>query len=248
MTDSAWKARPQPSYRQIAEQQDNERPTEAHLPVRNRVRRSFALKRAFDIVMALIALILLSPVLLTLALMLTSRYRNVPVFFGGRVVGVHGKPFRMWKFSTMKADAHIILKDMLDKNPALRAEWSANVKLNHDPRILPGLGDFLRRTSLNEMPQFYNVLVGDMSLVGPRPITKIEEDLYIRLGGPEMLERRHAQRPGITGLWQATGRSDVSYAERVQIDDSYLRNQSFLMDLKILWWTVGKVISRRGAV
>lgn len=210
--------------------------------------RSFALKRMFDVVMSLVAILVLSPVLVTIAILLKVKHPEVPVVFGNRVVGKNGRPFRMWKFSTMHKDAHLLLQKMLEEDETLRAEWEANVKLQCDPRILGGFGGFLRRTSLNELPQFFNVLSGSMSLVGPRPITKDEEDLYVKIGGPKMLARRHAQRPGITGLWQATGRSDITYEERVQIDNKYLREQSFLLDIMILWWTVGKVLSRDGAV
>jgi lipopolysaccharide/colanic/teichoic acid biosynthesis glycosyltransferase len=205
-------------------------------------------KRLLDIVVATVALIIMAPVFGVIAILLKTRYRNVPVFYGGWVIGQNGTPFRMWKFSTMRADAHLVLKKMLEENPALRAEWDQNVKLQKDPRILPGIGSFLRRSSLNELPQFYNVLIGDMSLVGPRPITQDEEKRYMYIGGMDMLASRNAQRPGITGLWQATGRSDVTYEERVKIDQTYLREQCFSLDLKILWWTLRKVVSGEGAV
>ena len=209
--------------------------------------RSFFAKRLFDFVVSLCGLVVLAPVFLIISIVIKAKYPSVPVLFANPVVGKNGRPFRMWKFSTMVPDAHIILADLLEGNEALRNEWNENVKLQYDPRILPGVGDFLRRSSLNELPQLYNVLIGDMSLVGPRPITKAEEDHYIRIGGIGILARRHSQRPGITGLWQATGRSDVSYEERIVLDNAYLRSQSFGFDLKILWWTVRKVISRKGA-
>lgn len=217
------------------------------ISVGKKLPRNFVLKRFFDVVMSLLAIVILSPALLAIALVLKIKHPGVPVLFGNKVVGKQGRSFKMWKYSTMQKDAHLILKEMLAEDESLRAEWEANVKLHCDPRILGGFGGFLRRSSLNELPQLFNVLAGRMSLVGPRPITKEEEDLYLKIGGPSMLARRHAQRPGITGLWQATGRSDVSYEERIQIDNKYLREQSFLLDIKILFWTVGKVLSAKGA-
>lgn len=217
------------------------------LPVVQEQGRSFALKRLFDIVGSASLLIILAPVFLAIAIAIKMKLSNVPFFYGATVVGLHGREFRMWKFSSMIPNAHLVLEKMLAAEEALQQEWSENVKLRNDPRIIPGLGEFLRRTSLNELPQLFNVLIGQMSLVGPRPITKAEEALYLRMGGPDMLARRHAQQPGITGLWQATGRSDISYAERIKLDESYLRAQNFLLDIKILWWTVQKVISRKGA-
>lgn len=173
---------------------------------------------------------------------------RVSLFFPIEVIGREGKHFKMWKFSTMLPNAHSFLERMLEADRALKAEWQANVKLRNDPRILPFTGRFLRTTSMDELPQLWNVVRGDMSLVGPRPITEREEGLYIRYASKEMLEMRHAQRPGITGLWQATGRSDVTYEERVCLDTQYLVNQSFWYDLKILWWTLRKVFSTEGAI
>lgn len=210
--------------------------------------RSFALQRIFDIVGSVVAIILFAPVLATIPVVLKWKYPNVPVLFGNPVVGKGGRPFRMWKFSTMIPNAHVIIDEILTSDEKLKKEWEENVKLDNDPRILPGLGAFLRRTSINELPQFFNVLKGDMSLVGPRPITKAEEERYRRIGGIAMLARRHAQRPGVTGLWQASGRSNVSYEERVRLDDTYLRSQSIWFDIKILCWTVARVVSRDGAV
>jgi lipopolysaccharide/colanic/teichoic acid biosynthesis glycosyltransferase len=119
--------------------------------------------------------------------------------------------------------------------------------LKVDPRILPVIGSLLRRASLNELPQLFNVLRGEMSLVGPRPIRAHEEALYLRYGGPEMLHMRHSIRPGITGLWQVSGRNDVSYAERVQLDMQYLLNSSMINDLEILVKTCARLLRPFGA-
>jgi undecaprenyl-phosphate galactose phosphotransferase len=210
--------------------------------------RSFAAKRTFDLISSLCALILLSPVFVAAAIALKIAHTDVPVFIGLEVLGAGRQRFRMWKFSTMAKDAHLVLPEMLERNAELKQEWERNVKLAKDPRILPGIGHFLRQTSLNELPQLFNVLKGEMSIVGPRPISVAEEALYLRFGGPQMLQRRHAQRPGITGLWQATGRSDVSYRERVELDGEYLATQNMWQDFKILYWTLKKVISREGAI
>lgn len=226
--------------------QDAAVPSPASAPPRPR--RSFAAKRSFDIVVTILLVAILSPLFLLISFLIKLSNRHVPVLFGHEVVGRDGRTFRMWKFSTMVPDAHLVLKELLATDPDLRQEWERDVKLRHDPRILPGIARFLRGSSLNELPQLFNVLMGDMSLVGPRPITKDEEQLYLQFGGADMLKTRHAQRPGITGLWQTTGRSDVSYEERVGIDADYLRRQSLAFDIEILIRTVLKVVSRQGAV
>ena len=206
------------------------------------------LKRTFDIAASSTALILFAPVFVSIAFVIKCTSPDVPVFFGVEVIGRNGRPFRMWKFSTMIRDAHLVLADLLESSPELKREWEEAFKLKTDPRILPFVGRFLRKTSLNELPQLWNVIVGEMSIVAPRPITVSEEELYLRLGGIEVLRARHAQAPGLTGLWQATGRSDVTYEQRVTMDVEYLRKQSFLRDIRIIGWTVSRVLSGQGAV
>ncbi len=200
-------------------------------------------KRAFDIFASLAAIALLSPLLLLIVALIKLRYPGVPVLFGQKSVGRDGKPFNSWKFSTMLPNAHLILEEVLAKDEALRREWEETCKLKDDPRILPGIGNFLRRTSLNELPQLFNVLFGDMSLVGPRPITHRE---LIQFYGPAA-QLYKSVRPGITGLWQVSGRSETTYDERIVYDEWYILNWSFWYDIVILLQTVRVVLQRRGA-
>jgi lipopolysaccharide/colanic/teichoic acid biosynthesis glycosyltransferase len=200
-----------------------------------------------DILGSTAALVVLAPVFAVIAIAIKASYSGVPVFFGVKAVGRGKRSFRFWKFSTMRADAHLVLQAVLDSDPCLKTEWRDTTKLRDDPRVLPGLGQFMRRTSLNELPQFYNVLIGEMSLVGPRPITEEEVVRYLEYGGERLVEARLATRPGITGLWQVSGRNDITYRERVQLDAQYLDTRSTLGDLKILALTVWRVLQRRGA-
>jgi len=211
------------------------------------VRTYEAIKRAFDVLFSLILLILLSPLFVVIVVALKIRYRDIPPFFGVRLLGRNGREITVWKFSSMVRDAHMIIDDLLAGDPKLQEEWDRNIKLKNDPRILSGLGDFLRKTSLNELPQFFNVLIGDMSVVGPRPISKAEEQKYIDMGGEELLAMRHSIRPGITGLWQVSGRSDVDYRQRIELDRHYLEDRSLTLDIQIIVRTVSRVITRKGA-
>jgi undecaprenyl-phosphate galactose phosphotransferase len=204
-------------------------------------------KRTFDIAMALLLLAGLFPVFLLISLLIKLTYRDVPVFVGIEVLGRGRRPFPMWKFSTMARDAHLMLDALTERDRSLADEWENSFKLKHDPRVLPGIGQLLRRTSLNELPQLYNVLRGEMSLVGPRPIRAHEEAFYLRFGGSDMLELRYSVPPGITGLWQISGRNDVSYAERVALDREYLRRRRFSQDVAILLRTCKKVLTASGA-
>lgn len=198
-------------------------------------------KRLFDTAVAGLLLLLLSPLFMMISVWLSFKSQG-SVFFGQRRIGRFGKPFQAWKFRTMVPDAEQALKTYLAENPAARTEWDSYQKLRHDPRIIPGIGSFLRRTSLDELPQLWNVLVGDMSLVGPRPCTpeqiKLYRDLYpfyIRM------------RPGITGLWQVSGRNYLTYTDRVWMDTYYVTNWSMWFDYFILLRTVKTVICREGS-
>ncbi|GAA0542280.1 undecaprenyl-phosphate galactose phosphotransferase [Rhizomicrobium palustre] len=201
------------------------------------------IKRVFDVVMSAVALLMFSPVFAAIAAIIKLRYPGTPVFFGQKVVGRYGQPFLMWKFSTMRKDAHLVLEEVLAKRPDLRREWEETFKLKEDPRVLPGIGDFLRRTSLNELPQLLNVLTGEMSLVGPRPVKNAE---LIQFYGPAARLYKRV-RPGITGLWQVSGRSDTSYDERIVYDEWYILNWSFWYDMVIVLQTVSAVLLRKGA-
>lgn len=179
-------------------------------------------KRVFDLVTAALALMLLSPVLLLVAVAVLA-FLGRPVFYVQSRPGLHGCPFRIWKFRTM-----------------LR-EGGANGTLLTDAERLIPFGRFLRATSLDELPELWNVLVGDMSLVGPRPLLME----YLSLYTPEQA-RRHEVRPGITGWAQVNGRNSVAWDERLRLDVWYVDNRSFLLDLRILWRTVRKVLARDG--
>jgi len=205
------------------------------------------LKRLFDLMFSSVVLLISALPLMLIWVVFKLSYPGVSFFFGVPVVGMEGAKIKLWKISTMEADAHLKIEKILQDNPALRLEWEKDYKLKEDPRVLPGLGNLLRKTSINEFPQFWNVLCGEMSVVGPRPISKAEEFRYIEIAGEDFLQHRHSVRPGITGLWQVSGRSNVSYEERVEFDRLYLADRSLRMDLKIFLLTPWKVIIGKGA-
>ncbi|MEM6744212.1 MAG: sugar transferase [Pseudomonadota bacterium] len=184
-------------------------------------------KRALDVALALALIPFVAPITAALAFLVWIRDGAWPLF-GHQRIGRDGKPFRCWKIRTMVPDAERRLAAHLKADPEAAAEWEANHKLVHDPRITP-MGEFLRRTSLDELPQLWNVLTGEMSFVGPRPVTDEELDKYGSARGAYC-----RMRPGITGLWQISGRNDVSYGERVQLDLDYLASITPLRDLKII--------------
>lgn len=203
--------------------------------------RHIPTKRMFDIAFSFTALLALMPLffLIALAIRFTSKGKSV---YSHERVGRGGKPFRCYKFRTMFADADARLKDILDQCPEMRAEWEKSHKLKNDPRVTP-VGAFLRKTSLDELPQFWNVLVGDLSIVGPRPVVKAEIKKFYGPSAARIL----SIRPGITGLWQVSGRSNTSYATRIQLDEEYIGKQSIWFDLKLILKTLPSMISRRGA-
>jgi len=164
-----------------------------------------------------------------------------PAFYSHQRLGVGGKHFRCWKFRTMYTNAEYVLDEFLQENPTLRAEWEQNFKLRDDPRVTR-VGHFLRKTSLDELPQLWNVLRGEMSLVGPRPIVDAEIPKYGTIY--EMYQRI---RPGMSGFWQINGRNDTDYTERVRLDAYYVHNWSVWLDLVILARTVRIVVLGRGA-
>lgn len=200
------------------------------------------LKRSFDIVASLALIFLLSPVLLAIALVI-KLHDHGPVFFLQDRVGRQRRLFRIYKFRTMRVDADAELERWRHAHPELWDEYqSASCKLKDDPRVTP-LGAFLRKSSLDELPQLFNVLHGDMSLVGPRPLQAEESRAY----GDAYLELYGKVRPGISGLWQVSGRSDTTVSERMDLDVEYVFRQSFWLDLKILFKTVPVVLKRTGA-
>lgn len=197
-------------------------------------------KRWLDIVLAATALVIFGPLMLLLALLVRLSVGG-NVFYGHERMGWRSHSFRCIKFRTMIPDADIALQCLLAKSPALAKEWESHRKLKQDPRITP-VGHFLRRSSLDELPQLFNVLRGEMSLVGPRPIVRDEVQKY----GRDAVHYFRA-RPGITGAWQASGRNDVSYSDRVAMDRQYVERWSIVGDLLIILRTVPAVLSRRGS-
>lgn len=203
-------------------------------------KRRLCLKRGIDFFLCCLAVLLLLPLGLVLALAVKLDSPG-PVFFRQRRIGRDGVQIRIFKFRTMLDKADMALNKHLAADPALREEWERDQKLKRDPRVTR-MGAFLRKTSLDELPQLLNVLKGDMSLVGPRPIVEREIAKY-----GEVYEEYCRVRPGITGLWQISGRNNTSYAERVSYDHYYINNWSVWMDLWILAKTVPVVISGYGA-
>jgi lipopolysaccharide/colanic/teichoic acid biosynthesis glycosyltransferase len=193
-------------------------------------------KRALDFVASLALLVLLFPLFLVIALLIVAK-DGMPVLFRHQRVGREGKPFQVLKFRTMRNDA----EQLLTENPELMKEFAQSFKLEKDPRVTK-LGRWLRSCSLDELPQLINVLKGEMSLVGPRPIVEAElekyglyADVYLSL------------KPGCAGLWQCSGRSDTSYDERVHIDVEYAMKASIKYDLSVFFWTIIAIIRRQGA-
>ena len=198
------------------------------------------LKTAFDYIVTGLGTIAVSPILLFIALWI---YKDSPgpVLFRHTRIGKDGKPFACYKFRSMCVDAKERLETLLETDTAAREEWERDFKLKNDPRITKS-GAFLRKTSLDELPQIFNVLKGEMSLVGPRPI--IAEELP-RYG--EFKEDYLMVRPGITGMWQVSGRSDIDYEERVRLDSWYVRNWNLWLDIVLLFKTFYVVLARKGA-
>jgi lipopolysaccharide/colanic/teichoic acid biosynthesis glycosyltransferase len=198
------------------------------------------LERRLNQLAALVLLLLLSPVLLVVSFLIWQR-DGAPIFYAHYRVGRDGKLFPCMKFRSMLRNSDQVLAALLRDDPAARAEWERDQKLTNDPRITP-VGKFLRISSLDELPQLLNVLRGDMNLVGPRPVTVAE---LTRYGST----RWHylSVSPGITGLWQVSGRNNTSYEERVALDRSYVEHRSMLGDLGILFKTVRVVLLREGA-
>ncbi len=196
-------------------------------------------KRMLDVLGALVLGVVFAPLIVVIVGLM--RWRGESVIYRHRRVGRGGQIFCCLKFRTMVPDAEHVLRDLLESNPELRAEWVRDHKLRNDPRVTQ-IGRFLRRTSLDELPQLLNVLRGEMSLVGPRPVVREE---LLRYG--RNVNTYLAAKPGITGLWQVTGRNDTDYRRRVVLDAYYVRHQNLLLDLYILIKTTGVVLGGNGA-
>ncbi len=201
------------------------------------------IKRGMDITLSAIALILLSPIMLMVSLMLKIEGQGGSVFYGGERVGRNGKSFKCWKFRSMEPDSDHLLEALLDEDPEARKEWETYRKLKRpDPRITTKTARFIRKASIDELPQIWNVLKGDMSLVGPRPILSNEIELF-----GENINHYTKMRPGITGLWQVSGRNDTTFQRRVYWDRWYVRNWSVWGDIVILIKTLSVVFGKGGA-
>lgn len=198
-----------------------------------------SIKRLFDLIIAASMIVVLLPLLLIAVLIIGLDGKN-PIFSHIRV-GKNGGTFRCYKFRTMLPNADALLQQLLSTSPSAKAEWEKEHKLKQDPRITR-FGAILRRTSFDEIPQLWNVIVGDMSLVGPRPITEQEMHKY----GGEIVHYLSV-KPGITGLWQVSGRNETSYPQRVALDTYYVTHWSFFLDLIILFKTISVVIVGKGA-
>lgn len=205
----------------------------------NEITYSF-LKRTVDITASAAALLLLSPVFLVTSLAI-RKDSDGPAMFTQKRIGKDGKLFEIYKFRTMVPDADKKLFEMLEKDEKAREEYKLNKKLKNDPRITK-LGNFLRKTSIDELPQLINVLKGDMSLVGPRPYLPREID---DMGS--YYDTIIESKPGITGLWQVSGRSNTTFEQRLEFDKEYTENKGFLYDMGLLTKTVGVVVKKNGA-
>lgn len=197
------------------------------------------MKRCFDIIGALLIILILSPLLIYISRKVKKD--GGPAIYGHERVGKNGHKFKCLKFRSMVINSQEVLAELLDNDPVARAEWNTTFKLKNDPRVT-SIGDFLRRTSLDELPQLFNVLKGEMSLVGPRPIITDELARY-----NDEVDYYLLSKPGMTGLWQVSGRSDVDYDTRVYLDAWYVKNWSMWNDIAILFKTIGVVLKRDGA-
>lgn len=198
-------------------------------------------KRAFDILFSLFVLICGFPLFCVIAFAIRLTSRGF-VFYSHERIGRGGTPFRCYKFRTMHRDADARLKEILKSDRNKFMEWQLTHKLKDDPRVTP-IGNFLRRTSLDELPQFWNVLKGDLSVVGPRPVVHAEVIRHLGVKAHKIL----SIRPGLTGIWQVSGRSDTSYSTRVMLDEKYVDTHSLLLDLKLIAKTIPSMISSKGA-
>ncbi|HHO75119.1 MAG TPA: undecaprenyl-phosphate galactose phosphotransferase WbaP [Deltaproteobacteria bacterium] len=204
------------------------------------LKRNSAAKRAFDLICSVLGLVVLSPFILLVGVVVKLDSKG-PVFFGHKRLGKGGSYFACYKFRTMKPNAAELLEELLASDPEAKKQWEKDFKLKDDPRITKA-GSFLRKTSLDELPQLWNVIKGEMSLVGPRPIIADEVEKY-----GEKARYLFKVVPGITGLWQVSGRNDIDYEERVLLDEYYAKNWSLWLDIEILIRTFSAVLKNKGA-
>ncbi len=194
-------------------------------------------KRFFDIFLSLLAIIILSPIMIILSIIIKCTSEG-PVIFSHKRVGKYGKQIKIYKFRSMVSNAEELIKQF---TPEQKAEYEKNFKLEHDPRVTK-IGKIMRKTSLDELPQLFNILKGDLSIVGPRPIMEVETEIYGKYR--DMLL---SVTPGLTGFWAANGRSDTTYSRRRAMEIFYVKNRSLLFDIKIIFQTVISVFKGEGA-
>ena len=206
-----------------------------------RRQRYLVVKRGLDIVGAIVGLIVFSPAMVVAAILIKITSPG-PVVFRHKRLGQYGREFSCLKLRSMVPNAELILRDWLANNPRVRHEFERDFKLKNDPRIIPVIGKVSRQISLDEVPQFLNVLRGDMSLIGPRPIVYDEVPKY-----GDAYSHVALVKPGLTGLWQVSGRNDVGYGERVELDLRYIRRMGFWGDVRIVARTIRVVLSKYGA-
>lgn len=199
------------------------------------------MKRIFDIFFSFFAILLFLPVGLIVMLMIKLSSKG-PIFYACQRVGIGGRVIWCWKFRTMCLNAEEKLKKLLASDLKLKEEWERYFKLKNDPRI-SAVGKFLRKTSLDELPQFWNVLKGDLSVVGPRPVTEEEVKRYFGEKAGKIL----SVRPGLTGIWQTSGRSLLTFEERLRLEESYVDQQSLFLDLRIICKTIPVIFFPKGA-
>tara|TARA_Y100001978_G_scaffold179647_1_gene174650 strand:- start:2 stop:655 length:654 start_codon:yes stop_codon:yes gene_type:complete len=202
---------------------------------KNSIRFYKLIKNLFDYLFSFLFLITFLPLFLIISLLIKLSSRG-PIFFLQKRIGKNNIPFKCIKFRTMYPEAKDILENLLEKDLLLKKEFEENYKIKNDPRITT-IGKLLRKTSLDELPQFINVLRGEMSIIGPRPIVKEEKDKYGKYFKKVLLIK-----PGITGLWQVSGRNNLTYKRRVMLDLNYVENYNLLMDLRILLRTFGVIL------
>ena len=200
----------------------------------------FGVKRLFDILVALIGCLFLLPVIIIVKISYLLHKDFDSIFFRQKRIGKNGKEFNLYKFRSMVPNADEVLKELL-KDPKYKEEWNLNQKFEHDPRIT-SMGNILRKTSLDELPQFINILIGDMSLIGPRPLVPGELDSHN--GNHELYE---SVRPGISGWWAANGRSATTYERRLELEYYYVQHCSLILDIRCVFRTIKAVIFKTGA-
>ncbi|HEX7690371.1 MAG TPA: sugar transferase [Burkholderiaceae bacterium] len=199
-----------------------------------------ALKRIFDLASVVVILALFGWLMVIIALLIRMNGRSV--IFGHERVGRGGRTFQCYKFRSMVPNSQQVLQELLERDPQARIEWERDFKLKDDPRITR-IGRFIRKTSLDELPQLWNVVKGEMSIVGPRPVVQEEFDLYYGHAREHYL----SVPPGLTGLWQVSGRNDLDYEQRVELDKRYVESWNVFSDFLIVMRTVKVMVARRGA-